>query len=340
MLFLLLVSVLWSLSDAFSYCPVRATFEIARSSQRIPSSILRSVKKDMDVIEAMSSALTYLQSESLSGILSAVELKQIIAEIKASPSMMKDLQGQFYKTYERISRLAAEENQSLEEVLGVDVTQRLINAAEGIDIYEPSAVRTFLQQPVFESMLGGILYEGIFEFLKKVDILGNIVNGLPIIGPIRQTIMKEFKNSLDKTLGAQIKTFLSSFNKIAVSRMVEFVLSPQNRIALTKANRKIAEYLLSRKLNKLLPVSGENNIKLRDLIWKTISEAPQSDLNKIVDSIYGKVGEKTFGSLLALDYTDIITAAPTVNVVVSRNFKKFFDTKNGASFRDSISLDS
>ena len=43
---------------------------------------------------------------------------------------------------------------------------------------------------------GGILYEGIFEFLRKVDIIGNIINRLPIIGPIRVAIMKEFKSSL------------------------------------------------------------------------------------------------------------------------------------------------
>jgi hypothetical protein len=45
-------------------------------------------------------------------------------------------------------------------------------------------------------IVGGILYEGIFEFLRKVDIIGNIINRLPIIGPIRVAIMKEFKASL------------------------------------------------------------------------------------------------------------------------------------------------
>jgi len=49
-------------------------------------------------------------------------------------------------------------------------------------------------------IVGGILYEGIFEFLRKVDIIGNIINRLPIIGPIRVAIMKEFKASLGVTM--------------------------------------------------------------------------------------------------------------------------------------------
>jgi len=49
-------------------------------------------------------------------------------------------------------------------------------------------------------IVGGILYEGIFEFLRKVDIIGNIINRLPIIGPIRVAIMKEFKASLGGTM--------------------------------------------------------------------------------------------------------------------------------------------
>ena len=34
---------------------------------------------------------------------------------------------------------------------------------------------------------------------------------------------------IDKTLGGQIKSFLSTFNKVAVSRMVDFILAPSNK---------------------------------------------------------------------------------------------------------------
>ena len=80
-------------------------------------------------------------------------------------------------------------------------TNNILKAVEGVDIYEPASVRAFLQNSAFENMIGGILYEGIFEFLQKVDIIGNIVNSLPLIGPMRQAIVKEFKNTMDRTLG-------------------------------------------------------------------------------------------------------------------------------------------
>jgi hypothetical protein len=38
----------------------------------------------------------------------------------------------------------------------------------------------------------------------QVDLVGNIVNNLPVIGPIRQQIVASFKKELDRTLGRQV----------------------------------------------------------------------------------------------------------------------------------------
>ena len=48
--------------------------------------------------------------------------------------------------------------------------------------------------------------KGIFEFIQRVDIIGATVNKLPIIGPIRQQIIQEFKKSIDQVLGGQVLT--------------------------------------------------------------------------------------------------------------------------------------
>jgi hypothetical protein len=61
-----------------------------------------------------------------------------------------------------------------------------------------------LASPAVVSVIGSVLYEGIFEFIQTVDILGNIVNGLPIIGPVRKQIMTGLKRELDRTLGKQV----------------------------------------------------------------------------------------------------------------------------------------
>merc|ERR1719229_217876 len=103
-----------------------------------------------------------------------------------------------------------------------------------------------MTQPAVEQILSDILYEGIFEFIQKADLLGNVVNSLPVIGPIRQTIVAEFKKSLDRVLGPQIKKFLASYNRVAVQRVIDLVVSPQNTQAFGAANRKIVESLFER----------------------------------------------------------------------------------------------
>jgi len=41
--------------------------------------------------------------------------------------------------------------------------------------------------------------------------------------------MKEGKGQLDRTLEKRVQDFLQSFSKVAVTRMIEFVLSDENR---------------------------------------------------------------------------------------------------------------
>ena len=50
---------------------------------------------------------------------------------------------------------------------------------------EPAVVDAILRSEVVEKMLGHVLYEGILEFIERADILGNLIKGLPIIGPLR-----------------------------------------------------------------------------------------------------------------------------------------------------------
>ena len=88
--------------------------------------------------------------------------------------------------------------------------------------------------------------------------------------------MSEFKKNLDKTLGGQVKTFLSSFNRIAVQRMIDFVTSPTNRLSLQKANRNVAQSLLERPFANVVPSSDTTDM-LRDRLWFVLRETPNSE---------------------------------------------------------------
>jgi hypothetical protein len=211
-------------------------------------------------------------------------------------------------------------------LIGEKNVVKVLNTVESWDVYDPQTVHTFLYNtPLFENMIGGILYEGIFEFIKRVDVLGNIVNKLPIIGPIRMAIAAELKSSLDRTIGVQIKTFLSSYNKIAVQRMAEFVLSPSNQVALRKVNINIVDSLVSKPISSLLPLDDAhaNNAQLKKAVWSALMHTPMSEVEPVVDVIYDKIGTIPFGNILTGSVSEVLNSSATANTVFSRNIMRF-----------------
>ena len=106
---------------------------------------------------------------------------------------------------ERAEKALREETRTLGELLGAEASEKVLKALENVS-GDADATRSFLRTPAVEKVVGSILYEGIFEFIKGVDLLGNIINGLPIIGPIRQQI-DGGEQGLDQSLGNQVKGF-------------------------------------------------------------------------------------------------------------------------------------
>jgi hypothetical protein len=62
-------------------------------------------------------------------------------------------------------------------------------SVESVSINE-DILKAFMRTKAVESLAGAILYTGIFEFVQRADILGNIVNQLPVIGPVRQQVLE------------------------------------------------------------------------------------------------------------------------------------------------------
>lgn len=225
-------------------------------------------------------AQVWLFQEPLARVIPRKSLSSAIKELQASTEFWDTNKSLYEKWWLQFENTVREETRSLREILGNEAVNELLITVEKADVYDPTIVTTFLSNPAFESMIGGILYEGIFEFIQRVDIIGNVVNKLPIIGPIRQTIMTEFKKNLDKTLGGQVKTFLSSFNRIAVQRMIEFILSPSNRLSLQRANRNVVQSILERPFASVVP-STQMTTMLRDQIWSVLRETPSSESTSI-----------------------------------------------------------
>eukprot|EP01039_Chlorochromonas_danica_P009623 gene9623-10638_t len=310
----------------------------SRGSRRTLSPCLATqTDTSYDIISASGALYDWVKGESLSSLMPLNDLLVIIEEARSNEVFVQKVKHDFDHLWTQATMLLDKENRSIREILGTSFVEKILKYVETTNFYEPTSVRAFLSTPVFETMLGGILYEGIFEFLQKVDIIGNIINKMPIIGAIRQAIMKEVKNSLDKTLGVQIKSFLSSFNKVAVQRMADFVLSPQNVQSFEKANVNLVNFLLTKKLKDLLPTHGDGNTRIKNFVWTLLLTVPIEDIRRVVTIVYDKVGEKSLSDALRLSFDDVITASPRGQVVLTKTLNRFLDSSYGQTFLRSLS---
>jgi hypothetical protein len=155
------------------------------------------------------------------------------------------------------------------------------------------------------------------------------------LGPIRQVVLKEFKNQLDRTLGPQIKTFLAGFNRIAVQRMIEFVLSPTNRASLQKAQRSVVQSLFDRPFGSVMPGKDTSDV-IRDRVWAALIEAPNTELVALTEALYGKVASNTPQDFA--DVEELLDVAPTLRVVIEKNVGRFLDTEDGINLMKDIAI--
>lgn len=287
----------------------------------------------------------YTRQQSLQCFAPAEDVKHMLHQLRASTTFTNDTYIHYSQLWKKFCVKWKAESRSIEQLLGTSTVERILSQVEAIDLYDAQTVRAFLNNRIFESMLGSILYEGIFEFLQRVDLLGNFINKLPVIGPIRQTIIKEFKANLDRSLGGQIKSFLSSFNQVAVQRMVDFILSPAHRASFRSANRSLVRFLLTRPVASFFPSSlmggaggyeGDEEGILQQL-WQLLLAVPPSDIDAVIDYVYAQIGDISLREVsLPYAFEDLLVASPALEQIVQKQLQLFLQTEEGRVFVSSL----
>eukprot|EP01041_Mallomonas_annulata_P003473 gene3473-6914_t len=307
-------------SDAFSPFPLidrqqryRTQIQLGDVETKLSPIILENVKD-------------WIKNQDLNSFIPKDDINLIISDVKTHDNVWENFEKQYIQLWTDVDQKLRNEVRPLKEILGKETTTEILAAVEKTNIYDPETVRTFLRTPAFEAMMGGILYEGIFEFIRRVDIIGNIVNSLPVIGPIRQTIVKEFKKSLDATLGSQVKIFLASFNRIAVQRMAEFILSPENSKSFLKANRNLVESILSRPINSFLPDKKASEL-YRDDIWKSFKQLPIEEARNAVEIVYDLFEGKRTSDFIDIDKS--LNALPSAKRASEQLIERFLVSEWG-----------
>lgn len=152
-----------------------------------------------------------------------------------------------------------------------------------------------------------------------------------MIGPIRRAIVEEFKRYIDNSIGGQIKTFLASFNKIAVQRIVDFVLNDKNRQAFQRANQNVLRVLLDRPINELLPAAdSDESLQLKEALWRVLSRTEQADIARIVGSLYGRSGDTKLGkNLLRTPFEVDLQRTESGQRIVTKSIVRLLATPEG-----------
>ena len=253
--------------------------------------------------------IDWVRTETLESILPRDDAVAIISELLNNEQLIDATELQTNKNWDSLEQRFRSEDRSMSDIIGKPATERLLRSVERFE-YDPETVRAFLGSDAINNLFAVVLYDAISEFVQKIDIFGNIVNNLPIIGPIRQQITRQFKDSLDRSLGPLIRNFLGVYTKVAVRESIDFVLSPENQRLFGSANVRLVSNVLERPVTSLLP-STEISDKLRDDIFVYLrSDINMDDVEHYLEFVYDVVEDKTVEDFV--DVEKVLDASPTL----------------------------
>jgi len=260
-------------------------------------------------------AIDWFSAQELNSYLPKEDTLSIINELLSEKQLIDDSEALITKNWESFEKRLKDESRPLNEILGKETTDRILKSVEDIESYDAGAVKAFLSSEAINKLFAQILYDGIYQFFQTIDVFGNIIGRLPIIGPIRNQIRDEAKKSLDRTVGPLIQGFLREYTKVAVAEASEFVLKPSNRKVFSSANVKLVSTLLQRPVNTLLP-SSELSVKLRDEVFEYLRQVKVEDIEEYVDFVYELLGDKNVDYFT--DVNKVIDASPTLQKTLDR----------------------
>jgi len=270
----------------------------------------------------------WLREQPIGGLLDKDELKGLLLDLDEDEEFWTTQKPKFDDIWKQVDSHLRQESRPLDTILRKGMLTSIAEAVEGAPIPE-DVLKAFMRTKAVESLAGAILYTGILEFMQRADVLGNIVNTLPVIGPVRKQVNAALKEALDQTLGGQIKDFLGTQSRPAVEQMITFILSEDNKKGFGRSGRRAAEYILSRPVNSLMP-GWETSDEIRDQVWSAVrqSAGTLSDEEAFLDTFFERLGPRSLGEFLP----DIPPTAKKGMLVV---WQKFLDSESGMGLSSS-----
>ncbi|MBI2571979.1 MAG: hypothetical protein HYV63_33630 [Candidatus Schekmanbacteria bacterium] len=192
------------------------------------------------------------------------------------------------------------ERRSLGALLGQAAAERLLKTAAELEP-DPEMVRASLRTKAVQEMLGSVVYDGIREFMRRVDLIGPIIDKLPIIGGIRRMVLSTIQTELEARVESQIKAFLGGFSSSTVEAAIDYVLAPTHVDDFREMRKAIVRHVLDRPLASFVPAK-ERAKDLHERIWRSF-ETLVEDRQRwegLVNRAADAFGERPVGDLVDL----------------------------------------
>jgi len=254
-------------------------------------------EQDQQAAELLDALEVWLRRQTVSTVLPREKAAGLLADLREDRRFWAQQRRQFTRVWTSIEEGMRLERRPVADVLGPETSARLLDALEAME-EDPKLVNAVLRSEVVESLLGHVLYEGIFEFFQRADLLGNVFNTLPIIGAIRMQLIAAAKQRLDELLGTELRRFLGEYTASAVDSAATFALAEDNAPARARARRAVSKTLLKTPVAELFPASTLEMALLRDSVWAAVQEFRLPNESQMLDSLYGDFADEPFKILL------------------------------------------
>ena len=112
----------------------------------------------------------WLRQQTIENVLPKHQAKALLADLRDDRRFWAQQRRQFAIVWTSIEAALRVETRPLSTVMGPDSCERFLDAVEQMDD-DPALVNAVLRSEVFETVLGKILYDAIFEFVQRAGKL-------------------------------------------------------------------------------------------------------------------------------------------------------------------------
>ena len=277
----------------------------------------------MSTRDATDALDAWLREQPPASLLPRETAEALIKAWREDEAFFVRFRPRFEDAWGRVEQTWANEERTLEALLSPEAKARLLDAAGN---FEPDAeaLAAFMRSPAVEESLGDVLYNGIQEFFRRVDLLGGFVDKLPVLGGIQRRVRAAFKDEVEGRLEGQIKAFLGGWSGRATERLIQHVLSPEKREGFQQAQRQLAEHMLQRPLKSLIPDAAARE-RAREAVWDGLRNAALKNEGELLERLYEAQEGTTVG--------DWLWSSDDLRALAADVLERFFQSERGARFR-------